>query len=398
MENHRSSRSGLHACPTVCVGFIHGACSRCCRGAPPLPSNEHRLVDARVEQVVVNELKSIPECRDRVAEPVAERRAARGGSGGAGLGPRSMRSRHCAGPRREPGAYPPLLRDVGAAHPEHGVGFLERGANGLDSVESTSQVQEEVPCDELAGLRPSPSAARRAHVLVYAEPRPGLERAAEWSARRAAKVLRRGHRARAGARLLFGLRWRQTEGFLASVLELMGLELDVPDHTTLSRRTRDLHITLAPRPSDQLLQLVFDSAGLAVFGQGEWATAKWGGRGRRGWKKLHIAVDQEGQIRAAVLTEPTCTDPAVAPALLERIEGAVCEVIADGAYDQRPVYQAIHDKGARSVIPPSKAAKILGEPVHRERDAHLERIEKVGRRQWRRESRHHQQSRAENSS
>ena len=38
--------------------------------------------------------------------------------------------------------------------------------------------------------------------------------------------------------LVFGLRLRQTEGLLTSVLELMGLDLAVPDHTTLSRRAR----------------------------------------------------------------------------------------------------------------------------------------------------------------
>ena len=42
--------------------------------------------------------------------------------------------------------------------------------------------------------------------------------------------------------LVFGLRLRQTEGLLTSVLELMGLDLAAPDHTTLSRRT-DLAIT-----------------------------------------------------------------------------------------------------------------------------------------------------------
>ncbi|ABC92959.1 UNVERIFIED_ORG: hypothetical protein GGE64_006710 [Rhizobium etli] len=36
--------------------------------------------------------------------------------------------------------------------------------------------------------------------------------------------------------LVFGLRLRQTEGFVSSVLKLIGLDLAVPDHTTLSRR------------------------------------------------------------------------------------------------------------------------------------------------------------------
>ena len=121
------------------------------------------------------------------------------------------------------------------------------------------------------------------------------------------------------------------------------------------------------------------------------------GRGRRDWKKLHLAVDEEGQSHAAALTEATCTDPAMAPALLDNVQPPIREALADGAYDQRPVYQAIQERGARSVIPPSRSAKISGELAHRERDAALERLEEVGRRQWRKESGHHHQARAENS-
>jgi DDE family transposase len=39
-------------------------------------------------------------------------------------------------------------------------------------------------------------------------------------------------------RLVFHLALRQAEGFAASVLRLLGQELRVPDHTTLSRRSR----------------------------------------------------------------------------------------------------------------------------------------------------------------
>ena len=45
-------------------------------------------------------------------------------------------------------------------------------------------------------------------------------------------------------RLVFNLPLRQTEGFLRSVLSLMGLDLDAPDHTTLSRRSQHLDIKL----------------------------------------------------------------------------------------------------------------------------------------------------------
>ena len=41
-------------------------------------------------------------------------------------------------------------------------------------------------------------------------------------------------------RALFRLGLRQTEGLIGSILRLLGLELRVPDHTTLSRRAGTL--------------------------------------------------------------------------------------------------------------------------------------------------------------
>src|SRR5215210_4191110 len=49
-------------------------------------------------------------------------------------------------------------------------------------------------------------------------------------------------------RLVFHLALRQAEGFAASVLRLLGQDLRVPDHTTLSRRGRGF-AGRRPRPS-----------------------------------------------------------------------------------------------------------------------------------------------------
>ncbi|HIE71988.1 MAG TPA: hypothetical protein EYP98_18410 [Planctomycetes bacterium] len=86
--------------------------------------------------------------------------------------------------------------------------------------------------------------------------------AASW---RAAQVLRPGHRDGAHAiRLLFKLPLRQVEGFLRSLFDLMGLALDVPDHTTLSRRARKLKVTLRVPRTLGRIDLVIDSSGLAI--------------------------------------------------------------------------------------------------------------------------------------
>ena len=98
-------------------------------------------------------------------------------------------------------------------------------------------------------------------------------------------------------RAAFRLPLRQGEGLMLSVVELLGCELGVPDHSTVSRRAAKLtSIARDPLPSGQLHVLI-DSTGLKVFGAGEWLAERHGQRSRRGWRKLHLAVDaHSGQI------------------------------------------------------------------------------------------------------
>ena len=98
-------------------------------------------------------------------------------------------------------------------------------------------------------------------------------------------------------RLLYHLPLRQAEGFLHALFGMMRLDLSAPDYTTLSRRSQHLRRRLRPIPTDEGIHLVLDSTGLSIVGAGEWAAAKHGGSGRRGWRKLHLGVDQSGVIR-----------------------------------------------------------------------------------------------------
>ena len=197
-------------------------------------------------------------------------------------------------------------------------------------------------------------------------------------------------------RLLLGLPWRQTEGLLRSLVELVGIDLEVPDHTTLSRRSRDLATDLFRSPSSGPIHLIVDASGLKVFGQGEWAAAKYGRR-CMGWRKLHLAVDEVGRIVAAELTDNDVADASVLPTLLTRTDGKIVRFTADGAYDRREVYDAAGRRGAYVVVPPQRNAVISGDPVLRTRDRHIKRIARVGRAQWRREKGQHRQARVENT-
>jgi len=199
-------------------------------------------------------------------------------------------------------------------------------------------------------------------------------------------------------RLLFRQPWRQTEGLLRSIVELLGLRLEGPDHTTLSRRAREL-ATRPPRwPSRGAMHLRVDASGLKIFGQGEWAAARYGNRSRRvGWRKLHLGVDEGGHIVAAELTDKGVADASVLPTLLTQIDRPIRRLTADGGYDRREVYVAAVKRGAHVVIPPQRGAVISRDPILRTRNRHIRRMEKVGRAQWRREKGHHCQARVENS-
>ncbi len=111
-------------------------------------------------------------------------------------------------------------------------------------------------------------------------------------------------------RLLLNLPLRQTEGFLRSILTLMDLALPCPDHTTVSRRNATVAIrrTINRAPKGPL-DLIVDSTGLQVCGQGAWHRQQHGEKKVRRWKKLHIGADDQGQIIASTVTESHEQDP-----------------------------------------------------------------------------------------
>ena len=130
-------------------------------------------------------------------------------------------------------------------------------------------------------------------------------------------------------RLVFRLPLRQAEGFLRSVLSLMGVDLAAPDHTTLSRRSQSLAVAFRRIPSRGPIHLIVDSSGLSIVGEGEWAAVKHGGRGHRGWKTLHLAVDRVGVIVAHALTEPTVDDATIGIDLIETVDDEIARSITD---------------------------------------------------------------------
>jgi hypothetical protein len=195
-------------------------------------------------------------------------------------------------------------------------------------------------------------------------------------------------------RLVFRLPLREAEGFLRSVLSMMRVDLDAPNHTTLSRRSRDLSVEFHRIPVNEPIHLVVDSTGLSIVGEGEWAAVKHGGRGRRGWRKLHLGVDGSGAIVAHTLTD----DAPTGLKLIDAVNGDISSITADGAYDTIAIYEAAAVHGAKVVIPPTITRAVSRRrPRSSLRDRTIRRVKQIGRRRWKKESGYHRQSRAENA-
>ena len=176
-------------------------------------------------------------------------------------------------------------------------------------------------------------------------------------------------------RAVFRLALRQTEGLIGSILRLLGLELAVPDHSTIGRRAQTLVLAPRPRATSEPLHLLVDSTGLKLGGPGEWLTEKHGTRKRRSWRKLHLGVDAAtGEIVAAELTTNEVDDGSQVAPLLDQVAGPVASFTGDGAYDRDDVYGAVAERhpDAAVVVPPRATAvpSETAETAPTQRDRH----------------------------
>jgi hypothetical protein len=200
---------------------------------------------------------------------------------------------------------------------------------------------------------------------------------------------------------VFHLTNRGVEGFMRSLFQMMNIDLPVPDHSTLSKRGKTLKVNL-PKKASGSLNLVLDSTGLKIYGEGEWKVRKHGYSKRRTWRKLHLGADPEnGEIQAVLLTENSVSDDAAVKGLLEQIGQTLLACAADGAYDKRKVYDALnkHSPDVRILIPPRKNARIWQhgnlKAERLKRDENLRYIRKHGRQQWKDDSGYHMRSLSE---
>jgi hypothetical protein len=204
-------------------------------------------------------------------------------------------------------------------------------------------------------------------------------------------------------RMVFKQPLRQTQGLMRSISKLMGVDITVPHFTTMSRRGNGL--SLPPKTaskSTKPVQLVVDSTGLKIFGEGDWLEEKHKTKGKRkSWRKLHLGLDLvSGEIVCSDLTTDDIGDPTALPGLLDQIDGPVEKFLADGAYDGEPTVKALTDRFGALIevtIPPPKNVVLSPDAAQNPsiRDRHIAEIEAHGRMAWQQSSGYNQRSRIE---
>lgn len=196
-------------------------------------------------------------------------------------------------------------------------------------------------------------------------------------------------------REVYHLPLRSTQGLVRSVLRLLGADLPAPHYSTLSRRAASLDVKL-PRLTREPLHLAVDSTGVKLYGEGEWKVRLHGQEQRRTWRKLHLCIDHRTHEAVSLsMTDKDVLDRRELPGLLRQVEGEMAEVLGDGAYDFQGCYEAIHARGARSVIPPQRRARVRSGPEFGDRNAAVVRGREVGRDEWKKEAGYHRRSLAE---
>lgn len=197
-------------------------------------------------------------------------------------------------------------------------------------------------------------------------------------------------------RTLFQFPLRATQGFLEGLMTLMKLDLKVPCYSQLSRRTSELQIKLSRQLKPGKLDLVIDSTGLKVYGEGEWKMRTHGKQKRRTWRKYHVAVDPDThEVVAMELTQANVHDSLAVPALMEG-QKDLGKVYGDGAYPTAKSLDAIAKAGGYAVIPPRTGTCIVrknASPGEEQRNRLVrERREAGGKKAWKKSSGYHRRS------
>jgi hypothetical protein len=206
-------------------------------------------------------------------------------------------------------------------------------------------------------------------------------------------------------REIYHLPLRALQGFLLSLVSLLRLTIPIPHYSRICRRSANLGTQIKRLSRKRPTDLVFDSTGLKVYGEGEWKVRQHGKSKRRTWRKIHLAICPDThEIIMECLTENNVADCSAMVAMSPLIPTSVKRVYGDGAYDTFECHKTLVRQGINPVIPPHRNAvpqkELLPNPRGKSRDDSVFEIMGLGgdeaaRALWKKLRGYHRRSLAE---
>ncbi|HXT83941.1 MAG TPA: IS5 family transposase [Verrucomicrobiae bacterium] len=170
------------------------------------------------------------------------------------------------------------------------------------------------------------------------------------------------------AKVYFHLPYRQTEGIAQG--HAKGKVPSIPDFTTINRRINRLNIKIknttddSKEFKDEYTIIAIDSTGIKVTNRGQWMRDKWKIKNKKGYLKIHIAVNvKTKKILSMQVTYEHVHDGKALPELIENIIKSdnmvsIGKLFGDGAYDNNDIFRYLSDKGILPCIKVRKNSRV----------------------------------------
>ena len=203
-------------------------------------------------------------------------------------------------------------------------------------------------------------------------------------------------------RAVYNLPLRALQGFLGALVSLLKLSLPIPCYTQICRRAQFLGQTIKRLcKKRKITDIVIDSSGLKVFGEGEWKVRQHGAGKRRTWRKVHLAICPDThEVVLSLLTENSKSDSEAFIKMANRLPGSIERAYFDGAYDKEGCYRKLYEKNIDPILPPQRGAILHSSPWMKSRNDSIKEITGLGgndegRSLWKKLKGYHRRSLAE---
>ena len=157
-------------------------------------------------------------------------------------------------------------------------------------------------------------------------------------------------------RYSFHLPYRQTEGIIKATGKR--LPSKSPSYGHICKRINRLYIDIKRDKADDgddYIIVSIDSTGIKVTNRGQWMSEKWNKQNKRGYLKIHVAVDiKTKEILALEVTDEKIHDGKILRKLVNHVLDSsnsrgpnkikIKSVLADGAYDSNTNFRYLEDK------------------------------------------------------